>query len=192
MKQTDSGVTFSHVGIYVHSLADMERFYVDLLGFTVTDRGDLRRGDAVRSVVFLSRDPDEHHQIVLATGRPAELAFNPINQISMRVESLATLRGTYRRFLEAGRQGLDPVSHGNSISFYAPDPEGNRIEIYWNTPWYVSQPRVETIDLLRPDEELMPMLEQVASLLPGFRPRAQWRAEMAARMGLSAETPTHE
>ena len=175
-------LTFSHMGIFVNDLAGMERFYVDLLGFTVTDRGDLRRGENMRSIVFLSRDPEEHHQIVLATGRPAELAFNPINQISMRTKTLDGLRQAYRRFIDAGRTGLDPVSHGNSVSFYAPDPEGNRIEIYWNTPWYVSQPMVETIDLSRPDEELLTGLEAVARTLPGFRPRAQWRDEMAVRM----------
>lgn len=185
MTAADEGVTFSHVGLYVHDLAAMERFYVDLLGFTVTDRGDLKRNGATRSVVFLSRDPDEHHQIVLASGRPETLAFNPINQISMRVATLDTLRGVYNRFVAAGRTGLDPVSHGNSVSFYAPDPEGNRVEIYWNTPWYVSQPMVEPIDLLQPDDTLIPALEHVARALPGFRPRAQWRAEMAARMGLA-------
>ena len=175
-------LTFSHMGIYVHDIAPMERFYVDLLGFTVTDRGDLVRNGAVRTVVFLSRDPEEHHQIVLATGRPAELAFNPINQISLRTKTLEGLRQAFRRFVDAGRTGLDPVSHGNSLSFYAPDPEGNRIEIYWNTPWYVSQPRVEAVDLLQADEDLLPGLEATARILPGFRPRAQWRDEMALKM----------
>lgn len=179
------GVKFSHFGMFVHDIAAMERFYVDLLDFTVTDRGDLTRGAATRSVVFLSRDPDEHHQIVLATGRPGDLPFNPINQISMRVATLAGLRAVYHRFVAAGRHGLDPVSHGNAISFYAPDPEGNRIEIYWNTPWYVSQPMVEPIDLGEPDDVLMPALEAVARTLPGFRPRSVWRAEMAQRMGLT-------
>ena len=177
-------IKFSHMGLFVHNIEAMERFYVDLLGFFVTDRGDLARNDNVRSVVFLSRDPDEHHQIVLATGRPATLSFNPVNQISMRVESLAALRRVYEKFVAAGRRGLDPVSHGNSVSFYAPDPEGNRIEIYWNTPWYVSQPRAEPIDLRRTDDEMMAVLERVARDLPGFRSRAQWRAEMAVRMGM--------
>ena len=181
----DTGVHFSHFGIYVHDIDPMERFYVDLLGFTVTDRGELVRNGKSRTVLFLSRDPDEHHQIVLATGRPAELAFNPINQISMRVNTLASLRAVYQGFVAAGRIGLDPVSHGNSLSFYAPDPEGNRIEIYWNTPWYVSQPMAESIDITQPEETLMKTLEAAARKLPGFRPRAQWRAEMAERMGLS-------
>lgn len=42
-------------------------------------------------LVFLSRDPNEHHQLVLASGRPAESnppGFNVINQISLRVPDL--------------------------------------------------------------------------------------------------------
>ena len=105
MTEAFAGVKFSHFGVFVHDLAAMERFYVDLLGFTVTDRGELARNGQVRSVVFLSRDPDEHHQIVLATGRPASLPFNPINQISMRVHALAGLRAAFERFVAAGRQG---------------------------------------------------------------------------------------
>ena len=46
----------------------MEGFYTRLLGFTVTDRGQLQGAAGPVSLVFLSRDPDEHHQIVLATG----------------------------------------------------------------------------------------------------------------------------
>ena len=48
-------------------------------------------------LVFLSRDPNEHHQIVLASGRPAEAQFNVINQISLRVPDLATLRELHGR-----------------------------------------------------------------------------------------------
>ena len=42
--------------------------------------------------MFLSRDPNEHHQIVLATGRPQDLPFNVINQISFRVPDVKALR----------------------------------------------------------------------------------------------------
>jgi catechol 2,3-dioxygenase len=57
-------LVFSHMGFYVRDLERMARFYQDVLCFTETDRGDL---GAVQ-LVFLSRDPAEHHQLVLATG----------------------------------------------------------------------------------------------------------------------------
>jgi catechol-2,3-dioxygenase len=35
-------LAFSHMGMTVHDHAKMERFYTRALGFTVTDRGQLR------------------------------------------------------------------------------------------------------------------------------------------------------
>src|SRR5207249_954482 len=60
-------VSFSHFGLYVTDLPRMEDFYARVLGLLVSDRGKLPGGS---DLVFLSRDPDEHHQLVLATGRP--------------------------------------------------------------------------------------------------------------------------
>ena len=177
-----TGVAFSHIGVYVHDLALMEQFYVDVLDFTVTDRGSLARNGQSRSVVFLSRDPDEHHQIVLAEGRPKMIEFNPINQISMRVRSFGDLARFHQRFREAGSTETDPVTHGNAASFYAPDPERNRPEVAWNPPWYVSQPMAQSIDLSLPEATLMAAIEQQAQGLPGFRPKSQWRAEISERM----------
>ncbi|HVJ23513.1 MAG TPA: VOC family protein, partial [Burkholderiales bacterium] len=54
--------SFSHMGLYVTDAARMEDFYTRVLGFAVTDRGNL--GSV--NIVFLSRDPREHHQIILA------------------------------------------------------------------------------------------------------------------------------
>lgn len=66
------GLTFAHFGMFVTDIARMERFYTEVLEFTVTDRGQLTGPNGPFDLVFLSRDPDEHHQLVLATGRPAE------------------------------------------------------------------------------------------------------------------------
>ncbi len=179
------GLSFAHFGMYVTNLPVMERFYTEVFGFTVTDRGQLPGANAPFDLVFLSRDPDEHHQIVLATGRPAELAFNPINQISFRTDSLAILRTTWRKLVDAGSKDLIPISHGNAVSVYGRDPEGNRVEVYFNLPWYVNQPVREVIDLSMEEGELMASLEKHASGLPGFEPREKWRARMAQKMGLS-------
>ena len=59
-------LAFSHFGIFVVDLQLMKKFYADVLGFYVTDEGQFPNG---QSLVFLSRDPNEHHQIVLVHGR---------------------------------------------------------------------------------------------------------------------------
>ncbi|MGA0611655.1 VOC family protein [Caldimonas sp. KR1-144] len=179
------GFRFSHFGMFVSDIARMERFYAGVLEFTVTDRGQLAGASGPVDLVFLSRDPDEHHQIVLVSGRPASLAFNPINQISLAADSLATLRAMHARLLEEDCSEITPVTHGNAVSIYVRDPEGNRLELYFDLPWYVSQPMRLPVDLAGDEAELMARFEAHARSLPGFRPRTEWRAEMARLMGLA-------
>ncbi len=173
-------LTFSHMGFYVRDIERMARFYREVLCFFETDRGLLGAVD----LVFLSRDPTEHHQLVLATGRPTDLAFSVINQISLRVPDLATLREVNRR-VQAAPDVSDLVSatHGNAVSIYFRDPEGNRIEVFMDTPWYCEQPLREVIDLNQSDEAVMAVAEQLARSRPRFKSRAQWIAEMEQRMG---------
>jgi len=179
------GLTFSHVGFFVSDIAKMEDFYTRVLEFTVTDRGQLPGAHGPMDLVFLSRDPDEHHQIVLITGRPQDLGFNVINQISLKADSLATLKAMHRRMQAEGMGGIDPVTHGNALSLYVRDPEGNRLELYIDLPWYVSQPLRLPVDLTPADDRIMAAAEAHARSLPGFRPRSEWRAEMARRMGVA-------
>src|SRR5438270_11510700 len=109
-------LSFSHMGIFVTELARMEDFYTRVLGFTVTDRGELETPRGRLQFVFLSRDPREHHQVVMASGRPADLPFNPINQISFRMADFAGVREMYRRLYSEPGTALSPVSHGDRKS----------------------------------------------------------------------------
>ena len=113
------------------------------------------------------------------------MGFNVINQISLKADSLPTLQALFRRLRESGVTGLTPITHGNALSVYAPDPEGNRLELYIDLPWYVTQPVVLPVDLDRDAQDILDRAEAHARSLPGFMPREQWRAEMARRMGIS-------
>jgi catechol 2,3-dioxygenase len=175
-------LAFSHMGMYVRDLAGMADFYSRVLGFTVTDRGELPTPHGRVELVFLSRDPNEHHQIVLASGRPEALAFNVINQISFRVPDLASLRHFHAALRGEKVTDVSPVTHGNAISVYFRDPEGNRIEIFLDTPWYCEQPCREPLDLSKSDEEILRDAEKVARSLRGFQPREQWSAELRRKM----------
>jgi catechol 2,3-dioxygenase-like lactoylglutathione lyase family enzyme len=179
---TIPNIAFSHMGIYVQDIELMEDFYCRVLGFTVTDRGDLVTPEQQVLLVFLSRDPQEHHQLVLASGRPAQLAFNPINQISFRVPDLAALRYFHQALQHEAVSEIAPVTHANAISLYFRDPEGNRIELFCDTPWYCAQPCREPIDLSQSDESIMARVEQLARSLPGFKPHERWLADNRAKM----------
>jgi catechol 2,3-dioxygenase-like lactoylglutathione lyase family enzyme len=125
---------FSHVGFHVTDVERMSRFYKEVLGFTQTDRGELDTPTGALTLVFLSRDPDEHHQIVLLSGRPEKLSFNVINQISLRAERLEALQDMFVRLRELAVSELVGITHGNAFSVYFKDPEGNRIELYVDSP----------------------------------------------------------
>ncbi len=173
-------VAFSHTGVFVHDLDRMVGFYTGFLGLVVSDRDVARNG---QEVAFLTSDPREHHQLVLMTGRPAEVAFNTVQQISFRLDSLATLKRLYAGLKDWPVTDLGPISHGNAISSYFRDPEGNRVEMFIDTPWHVTQPLGEALDLSLSDEEIWRWVEAQARRLPGFRPRAEWQAEMEKKLG---------
>ncbi|MBK8738408.1 MAG: VOC family protein [Betaproteobacteria bacterium] len=175
-------LAFSHVGFAVRSIEAMTDFYSRVLGFIVTDRGELDTPHGRLDLVFLSRDPREHHQVVLVSGRPSDDTFNHINQISFRVEDIAALRTMHDRIQGEAVTEISPVSHGNALSVYFRDPEGNRIELFMDTPWYVDQPLRVPMDMSLSDDALMRWAEANARGLAGFRPVEEWRSELATRM----------
>src|SRR5438046_1933736 len=108
-------LSFSHFGFYVRDLERMADFYTRVLGFAISDRGDLDIPRGNVSLVFLTRDPREHHQIVLASGRPDTLPFNPINQISFRMADFAGLREMHR--LIQGERDAEPSPLPRAVHF---------------------------------------------------------------------------
>lgn len=117
----------AHLGIFVWNLSAMERFYSDVFGLVVTDRGV---GAVFRNDVgFMTGSADQHHQLVLASGRQPD-APSTVMQISFKVSDLADLRDLRDKALAAGASDAIGLNHGNAWSVYFNDPEGNRIEIY--------------------------------------------------------------
>ena len=158
----------SHFELYVENVASMESFYTDYLGFVVTDRGEGK--DAM---VFLNRNPNEHHQLVLNPRQSDKEIESPIDHISFRVDSIAGLR-VFHQTLQTSSTILQTVSHGTTWSIYFRDPEGNRLEIFADTPWHVSQPCRFEIDFELSNEELLEFTEDKIKDLPGFDAIEGW------------------
>ena len=174
-------LAFTHAGVYVTDMDRMVDFYTRVVGFAVSDRGPTLQG--VGEITFMTRDPREHHQLVLVTGRPANLSFNVVNQLSFLVDSLATLRALWRDLKsEPAVEELGPVTHGNALSAYFLDPEKNRIEFYLHTPWHVPQPYRIAVDLSLPDASLWAQIEKHVRATPDFKPREEWIPEMERRV----------
>lgn len=167
-------LAMSHIGIMVKDLARMEAFYTQVLGFRPTDRGVARGAP----MVFLSRDAGDHHQIVLQEARKSD--ETTINQISFRVGALDDLRAIRAILVDAKVKELKLVDHCLAWSVYCHDPEGNRLEFFVDTPYYVNQPCIEALDLDQPDAAIMEATRKRFAGEPSFCLMSEWAAKFSA------------
>ena len=79
-----------HVGLYTHDMDAMLAFYTDIMGLTVTDDG--RYGDPEQRIVFLSSDPTEHHEFVLADPPAGDGETVHVQQMSFLLDDLDQLQ----------------------------------------------------------------------------------------------------
>jgi len=174
--------TVSHFEIRARDRAAMEKFYTEIMGFIVSDRGLLTAGPAAgRELIFLSHSPDEHHQIVLIpTDAPAG-SGGGIGHVAFRVDSLDEVRRVYEKVRALPHAKPEPVSHGNTWSVYFRDPEDNRIEVFTQTPWHATQPCRFDVDYDAPDAALTEATRATASTLAGFASTEDWQHEFARR-----------
>jgi catechol-2,3-dioxygenase len=139
-----------HVGLYCHDLPKMRDFYSRVLGLTISDE-NLERG-----ICFLSAQPEaEHHELALVQTKNRGQKSQFVQQVSFKVGRLDDVRTFYHRLKDEGMKSDRTVTHGIACSVYFYDPEDNRVEVYYTTPYKVRQPLGEPIDLDRPDEELL-------------------------------------
>ncbi|ACU75316.1 Glyoxalase/bleomycin resistance protein/dioxygenase [Catenulispora acidiphila DSM 44928] len=145
-----------HTGLWVYDLATMRRFYEHVMGLSVTDADD------ELGIVFLSARPEqEHHELVLQSGRTAPIGVKQQHQISWRVQSLDDLRNFHHRFETEGVTVQQEVTHGNALGIYFFDPEGNRNEVYLRIDRDVRQPFRKSIDFGRSPEEIYAEAERL-------------------------------
>ena len=163
----------SHFELYVRDSASMEKFYTQCLGFVVTDRGE-----GVDGMVFLTRNPAEHHQLVF-NPHTQVIKESPLDHIAFRVDSLAELR-LFHHSLQAGEISMQTVSHGNTWSLYFRDPENNRLEIFTDTPWFVSQPCKFEVDFDLSDSDLAEFTKKRIEGMPGFKDLSQWKGQFVS------------
>jgi catechol 2,3-dioxygenase-like lactoylglutathione lyase family enzyme len=149
-----------HVGVFCHDLMKMRDFYSRVMGLTITDE-DLNRG-----ICFLSADPAaEHHELALAQAKEPSQKTQNVQQISFKVNSLDDVRSFYHQLQQEGLKIDRTVTHGIACSVYFFDPEDNRVELYYTTPYQVRQPIGEPIDLDKPNSELLSFAQSLEEKL---------------------------
>lgn len=176
----------AHCGINVTDIEKVERFYVELFGFQHSDRGVRFNG---QKVVFLTKSPADHHQLVLIEGRPKEATYSTINQLSFALASLDDLRRCYERLVEYGLRDIVQVNHGNAWSLYIKDPEDNPLELFVDSPWHTPQPCRGDLDLRLSSSEILSQTEALCRSRPDFATRED-RCETMRRRLNSAQSGT--
>jgi len=169
-----------HIGIFAYDVDKMVDFYSRIFGLTVTDQG-YSQGRGVH-IAFLSRDPTEHHQVAIASGRHKDAVHTTINQISFRVPGLEELRQYWPWLVKQNVPKLDPRNHGNAWSIYFADPEGNRVELYCGTPWHVCQPFGEPLDLTKSADAIRAETESMVKKDPTCLPVEVFSAQLKKKM----------
>lgn len=189
MTITPPNAQFRHIGLYVRDLEGMAAFYQRVLGLIVTDSGVTDRGG---KIVFLSRSPAEHHQIVLVEGRSEAMGNGLINQLSFRLDSLTDLKTFHQIIRSEGVRVDRTMNHGNAWSIYCFDPEDNRIELYAGSPWHIAQPCTEQLDLDEPEEIILAKTEAMVLANPTYVPGDEWARRQAVAVGAAAPAGSGE
>jgi catechol 2,3-dioxygenase len=167
----------THIGLFTKDILILEKFYTQVLGLVVTDRGLLARMNNT-PIVFLSGSENSHHQLVLAVGEPVTV----MQQLSFKVNTLDQLRAVAKRASDYGVEGFRPWDHGNAWSVYFFDPQGNLVEVYMDTIFHVAQPHGRALDLGLSDQEILNHTFNAIKDDPTFCYMEEWQTRIKEKL----------
>jgi catechol-2,3-dioxygenase len=122
----------NHAVLYVRDARRALAFYRDLLGFTVVEA----MGD--QAVFLRANGSDNHHDLGLFgigpdAPPPTRGERVGLYHLAWELASLPDLARA-RATLRAVRALVGESDHGNSLSLYGRDPDGNEFELFWMVP----------------------------------------------------------
>ena len=120
-----------HLVLRVRDIDASERWYADVLGLHTTNK---RPG----SMVFMSAKDDASHELALVPVGPdapgPEKSRVGLYHFAWEMESFDDLKRLYDD-MKAKDVNIGGIGdHGISIGVYLFDPDGNEIEVYYETP----------------------------------------------------------
>jgi catechol-2,3-dioxygenase len=129
-------IQLKRIGHVLLKVGDVERskaFYTKILGFEVVEEDPMHGG------VFMSLG-DGGHTLDLSPSDDPETAQRPglnrigVHHIAFHVDSEAALKHAYFTLQENGVEVVRAIDHVSQKSIYFHDPDGNRLEIYYELP----------------------------------------------------------
>lgn len=124
-------IEVGHVHLKVADLERAIRFYVDVLGFEVTQRMG-------SEAAFLSSG-GYHHHVGLNTwesagGSPPPPGSTGLYHVAFRYPDRVALAAALRRLRAMSVPLEGAADHGVSEALYLKDPDGNGVELYYDRP----------------------------------------------------------
>ena len=122
----------NHLVLYVRDAQRARKFYQDVLGFEVVET----MGD--QAVFLRANGSDNHHDLGLfgvgaQAAPPTRGERVGLYHAAWEVATIEDLARARDALLAAGALSGES-DHGNSLSLYAQDPDGNEFEVFWMVP----------------------------------------------------------
>ena len=129
-------IQLKRLGHVLLRVADIERskaFYTDLLGFEVVEQ------DPAHGGVFMTLGEYGHTLDLFQVADPAtaqQLVDNRlgVHHFAFQIDSPVALKEAYFTLKDHGIEDIRAVDHVSQQSIYFHDPDGNRVEIYYELP----------------------------------------------------------
>ena len=122
----------NHLVLWVRDAQRSLAFYRDVLGFSIVEM------PSPQAVFLRANGSDNHHDLGLFGIGPDAPPPSAGHQVGMyhaawEVATIQDLARARDRLLAAGAL-VGESDHGNSLSLYIKDPDGNEMEVFWMLP----------------------------------------------------------
>jgi len=122
----------NHLVLYVRDAQRAMSFYRDVLGFSIVEM------PSQQAVFMRANGSDNHHDLGLfgiGTDAPPPTSGRQVGlyHAAWEVNEITDLAKARDELLGAGAL-VGESDHGNSLSLYAKDPDGNEFEVFWMLP----------------------------------------------------------
>jgi len=139
-----------HLLLRVSDLNRSLKFYCDLMGFELVERGE----GGHKQTAFLSLRESGHTVDLVEVGSVqfAENSHAVLHHFALQVDSYDDLRDAYFELIDGGIHVFKATDHVTQKSIFIRDPDGNIVEIYYELPNALEIFRAGRPDI---DEELI-------------------------------------
>jgi catechol 2,3-dioxygenase len=135
----DPGIRIGHVHLRTADIDRVRAFYVDVLGFDVIlEARDVPGWGTTGDILFLSAGGYHHHlgfnTWLSRGGEPTPEGYAGLHHVAIAYPTRRGLADAYRRLKEVDWPIRQTESYPTHDAIYLLDPDGNTLELMWDTP----------------------------------------------------------